>query len=456
MKRIGRIWFSKIATRENVEKAAMWVAGLVYDNAGNRCFHAQRLNIKRQERYIADHFDEIVDHILDELTNLTYDFGSVLHFEAYEGKKLRKINHLDKHGAILLFSVMNVCQPYFIDKYIPFTYSSIKGRGLVDCAKRIKRIVAAHPDWYYYQADVRHCYESTGHDVSFNAISRVFKDKYVLDFFRKMLDLVPGLAIGFSPNHYIMNMVLTPLDHRMIEKEGFASGYNRYMDDILIIAPDIDSCIRADRIVREEFERLNLQVKDNSRMAPVASGINYCGYVFYPDHTRLRKTIKINMQRRNRQLLQRGVTDEEYKKQMATYHGWCKWGNCRHLEKTIYKDKLKLFKQMEIKRLSDVQKRTWFGMEHDRFVSTNIYTDSRLYENDFTVLEIEERLFDNKPGLVVHIQIDGEDFYTITKSTSLLERFPCAWEAVGNEPFVARLKMQQSKTNPNHRYPILV
>ena len=454
MKRAGRLWFSQIATRPNVERAAMWVAGLIYDKDGKRVFHPQR-RTTAQQRHIADNFDTVVDGVLRELQTLTYDFGDVRTFTTTEGRKQRIINHLDKHGAILLNCVMNVCQSYFIDKYIPFTYSSIKGRGLVDCMQRVKRIVSQHPDWYYYQADARHCYESTSQDVAMDAISRVFKDRHVLEFFNKMLSLVDGLAIGFCPNHYIMNMVLSPLDHRMIEREGFAAGYCRYMDDILIIAPDIDHCIKADKIVREEFARLGLQVKANSRMAPVASGIDYCGYVFRPDHTRLRKNIKLNMQRRHRQLVRKGASDDEMRRQMASYHGWCKWGNCRHLEKTMYNNNL-FNRKMEPKRLSEVQKRQWFGMEHDRFISTNPFNDRRLYDSEFTVLEIEPHTFDNVPGVVVRLQLGGEEFYTITKSQSLVERFPRAWEAVGNQPFIARLKMQQSKSNPNCKYPVLV
>lgn len=95
-------------------------------------------------------------------------------------------------------------------------------------------------------------------------------------------------------------------------------------------------------------------------------------------------------------------------------------------------------------------------MEHDRFISTNPFNDRRLYDNEFTVLEIEPHTFDNVQGVVVRLQLGGEEFYTITKSQSLVERFPRAWEAVGNQPFIARLKMQQSKSDPNCKYPVLV
>lgn len=110
---------------------------------------------------------------------------------------------------------------------------------------------------------------------------------------------------------------------------------------------------------------------------------------------------------------------------------------------------------MEPKKLRDI-KHKWYGMERDRFISTNLNTSSKLYDNDFVVLAIEQHSFKGVPGVVVKIEIDGDYYYTISKSQSLVDRFPRAWQEVGNAPFVARLKMQRSKTNPDCQYPILI
>ena len=50
MKRAGRLWFSQIATRPNVERAAMWVAGLIYDKDGKRVFHPQNQRREAQQQ----------------------------------------------------------------------------------------------------------------------------------------------------------------------------------------------------------------------------------------------------------------------------------------------------------------------------------------------------------------------------------------------------------------------
>ena len=457
MKRYGRLW-EKIATEQNVKLAIKRVIRLIEMADGSLQFSGRR--IPTQAEYeVYEHLDEMMQRVLKELQTRNYDFGDVHEFEFKEGPKLRQIRYLDKHGAILLQCVMNVLQPLFIEKYIKTTYSSIKGRGLTDCVEYIQRYVQNHPDCYFVQVDAKHCYENVDHQIMHDVLTETFKDKYVIEFFDRMMALIDqGLAIGFSPNHYLVNLLFSHMDHRMIEKENF-EFFVRYMDDSLVIGTK-EECKRALQVMQEEYSAVGQTIKPNMKLAPVTCGIDYGGYVFYPTHTRLRKRIKLNFRKRDRELRASGVSDEEYKLQMASYRGWCKWADCRHLEHVVFNDKEELLKKkkkaMEAKRLSDFRNKKWFGMDHDRFISTNIYNDKRLYENEFTVLEIEEHTFDNKPGIVAHLQINGEDFYTITKSTSLVPRFKRAWESVGSEPFIARLKMQQSQSDQNHKYPILV
>lgn len=79
MKRKGNLWFSEMATRENVEKAALWVSGLTVDKDGNRIFYPGK-QVKSVEKRLAVHFDEIVDRVLNEIQILTYDFGVIQSF----------------------------------------------------------------------------------------------------------------------------------------------------------------------------------------------------------------------------------------------------------------------------------------------------------------------------------------------------------------------------------------
>lgn len=59
--------------------------------------------------------------------------------------------------------------------------------------------------------------------------------------------------------------------------------------------------------------------------------IDFLGYNFYRDNVRLRKSIKKRFCKKTK------FTRDEVKRQqvLASYWGWCKWGNCRHLWKKI-------------------------------------------------------------------------------------------------------------------------
>lgn len=61
--------------------------------------------------------------------------------------------------------------------------------------------------------------------------------------------------------------------------------------------------------------------------AIVGRPIDFLGYCFTRENTRMRKTIKQRFARKVRRL-----RDPERKRQvLASYYGWCKWGRCAHL-----------------------------------------------------------------------------------------------------------------------------
>ena len=59
--------------------------------------------------------------------------------------------------------------------------------------------------------------------------------------------------------------------------------------------------------------------------------ISFLGYCFTPDNVRLRKNMKKTFARKDKRIKSR-----KRKQQIrASYWGWCKWGDCRNLWKTI-------------------------------------------------------------------------------------------------------------------------
>lgn len=88
-----------------------------------------------------------------------------------------------------------------------------------------------------------------------------------------------------------------------------------------------ENLVRLQKALIEDTYNLKLKVKRNWQIFPVeARGIDFIGYVFYHDHTLLRKDIKkkfihkLSYKSKNKRLAA-----------LAAYWGWCKYGNCHNL-----------------------------------------------------------------------------------------------------------------------------
>ena len=82
--------------------------------------------------------------------------------------------------------------------------------------------------------------------------------------------------------------------------------------------------------------------------------IDFLGYRFTGQQVKLRKSIKQTFARKNKR-----ITDKDRRREvLASYWGWCKWGNCKHLWNKITNNDMSFadlgFKQRD--RMKDGQK----------------------------------------------------------------------------------------------------
>jgi hypothetical protein len=105
--------------------------------------------------------------------------------------------------------------------------------------------------------------------------------------------------------------------------------YFRYADDIIILSNNKPHLHQLLFEIKEYLNNnLKLDVKDNYQIFPVESrGIDFVGYVFYHTHIRLRKSIK--------KRFAKAVSKTKNKATIASYNGWAKHCNSKHLLKKI-------------------------------------------------------------------------------------------------------------------------
>lgn len=245
-----------------------------------------------------------------------------------------------------------------------------------------------------------------------------------------------GLAIGVYPSQYLANLVMAKIDHWAKEVQHIPY-YFRYMDDIVMVLPSKEMAKEVLERITIELEALKLTVKNNWRIAPVANGIDFIGYKFYPTHTQLRKRIKQAMQKRVRQLTKQGVDDATFKRKLASHFGWCKHGDCRNLLRTTLKDKIYLFENnMEYKRLSEIREsENWFGLPKDKRVSIK-----DLYDKDVVFFDFLTATIRGEEKIVVKFGYpdNPEDYRMfITRSEVMKSRLERDKDVM---PFVATIK----------------
>ena len=112
-----------------------------------------------------------------------------------------------------------------------------------------------------------------------------------------------GLPIGNLTSQFWANCYLNPFDH-FVKRELGCPGYVRYVDDLLLFAPDKATLWGWRRAVVERLAGLRLTIHPGAQPRPVTEGIPFLGFVVFPDHRRLKRRQGIRYRRRLKSLLQ--------------------------------------------------------------------------------------------------------------------------------------------------------
>jgi hypothetical protein len=263
------------------------------------------------------------------LLNKTYTTSDYTVFTIFEPKE-RKIFRLPYFpDRITHHAIMNVVEPIFTRAFTADTYSCIKGKGIHAAARSVRTSLSDVPyTKYCLKLDIRKFYPNIDHAILKQLLRRKFKDADLLWLLDGIIDSADGIPIGNYLSQYFANFYLCYFDH-WLKEDIRVKCYFRYADDIVILAPEkqyLHDLLSKIRYYLQD--NLNLSIKDNYQVFPVdARSIDFVGYRFYHTHTMLRKSIKKNFARM--------IVNRKTKESIASYYGWAKHANCKHLLKKL-------------------------------------------------------------------------------------------------------------------------
>jgi RNA-directed DNA polymerase len=268
----------------------------------------------------------------DLLITRSYKTSPYTTFKIYEPKERTVFRLPYFPDRIAHHAVMNILEPVFNSVFTADTYSCIKGKGIHGAAKSIRRALLDEANTRYcLKLDVKKFYPSIDHDILKALLRRKFKDDDLLWLLDEIIDSTEGIPIGNYLSQYFANFYLTFFDH-WIKETKRVKYYFRYADDLVILFNNKQYLHELLCAIKNYLQQnLNLEIKSNYQVFPVAArGIDFVGYRFFHTHTLLRKSIK----KRFAKMLNQNPSEAS----IASYNGWTKHCNSKHLIKTLFNE----------------------------------------------------------------------------------------------------------------------
>lgn len=393
----------------------------------------------RVGRLLIANKDAVIAELQRRISDGSYRVSGYREMHIVEAGKSRTIQVVPLKDRIAVNAIMRVVDEHLHRRFIRTTSASIRNRGMHDLLEYIRRDIAEDPDGtrFCYAFDVRKFYESVDQQVAVDAVHHVFKDRLLLGMLEGFIHLMPhGLSMGLRSSQGLANLVLSiHLDHVLKDRFGIRYFY-RYCDDGRILAGTKRELWLARDAVHQCIESIGLEVKPNDRIFPIEEGIDFLGYVIYPDHVGLRKRNKQTFARKMHEIESRTRKREL----IASFYGMTKHADCRRLFKQLTGIDMKNFKDLGVSYVPADGKKRFKG----EVVSIRQLVGFPIVVHDFeTGIKTEQ----GDDRCIVQIELEGKMCKFFTNSEEMKNILQQIREMPDGFPFETTIKAEQFGKN---------
>jgi len=304
----------------------------------------QELIVGKKEKFaIADFVMRLSENIFklnQELVSKIYRHGGYEEF-AINDPKPRTIHNAQVRDKIVHRAIKRILYPNFDKKFIFDSYSSRDGKGHHLALNRFRdfgRKVSQNNTrtCWVLKCDIRKCFASIDHTILKEILTKHTQDKNIFWLLVNVIDSFhstqqgKGLPLGNLTSQLLMNVYMNEFD-QFIKHNLRIKSYIRYADDFVIFSRNRDELESLVTIIRNFLhEQLLLQLHpDKLFISTLASGVDFLGWVHFPDHRILRTSTKKRM---FRNLSRHGGTSEAT---VNSYLGMLKHGNAHKLRRQV-------------------------------------------------------------------------------------------------------------------------
>ncbi len=297
------------------------------------------LNGKRGKRDVQEFQLRLMDNILmlhNDLVNGAYRHAGYHAFNISDPKP-RNIHKASVRDRLLHHAIYRALYPFFNRTFIADSFSCRVGKGTHAALDRFRSFAYEASKnhtktCWVLKCDIRKFFASIDHDILMNILASTISDLRLLALLREIVKSFSsepsrpgiGLPLGNLTSQLFVNMYMNGFD-QFVKHRLRARHYVRYADDFVLLSPDrgwLEEQIPPIALFLQEKLRLTLH-PDKLSIKTLASGVDFLGWIHFPDHRVLRTATRRRMQRR-----MRGRPAPET---LASYRGLLRHGNAYNI-----------------------------------------------------------------------------------------------------------------------------
>jgi RNA-directed DNA polymerase len=309
--------------------------------------------------------------ILLKLYLKNYEFSKYHIFLIYEPKYRLIMSECISDKIVNHLISMYILYPSILPKLIDTNVATRKNMGskkALDCLNKYlqKLLLLKNKEIYVLKIDIKKYFYNIDHEILLSKLKKDIKDKDAINIIMQTLNMtnnkyineeikyaknkeinrilrlnisknaklkkikeigkIPfyqigkGLGIGNMTSQILAIYYLNDIDH-MIKEKFKCKYYIRYMDDLIILDNDKEKLKMIFTEIKEEIQKLKLEVNDKSRIYKLNHGFSFLGYTFRSVNGKLNVRINNNTYRRIKKNLKKKSSLIDYKNSLISYKG---------------------------------------------------------------------------------------------------------------------------------------
>jgi retron-type reverse transcriptase len=297
---------------------------------------------KRNKTDVQQFGRELSDNIFElhyQLRSQTYRHGGYHAFNISDPKP-RNIHKACVRDRLVHHAIYRQLYPFFDRKFIHDSYSCRVGKGTHKAMNRFRDFGYkvsknnARTCWAL-KCDIRKFFASVDHGVLLSILHKHISDPEILWLLSEIIGSFSvktgvGLPLGNLTSQLLVNIYMNEFD-QFVKHKLRAKYYIRYADDFVLLSDSRTELAERISVIRDFLmSRLKLTLHpDKVFIKSLTSGVDFLGWVHFPDHRVLRSTTKRRMVRK--------VSNNPSSETIASYLGLIKHGNTNRIKEQYFK-----------------------------------------------------------------------------------------------------------------------